>query len=145
MKGIRLDILPIILGAVHLLLCIWVASIWLSVYEEYDDGGGWEFNTTYRAMRMLDIPVSWLAHQIATWAAISPTVDFIRKSGYIRFMWVAGSLLLVLGTVQWFLIGEALRWLDSRYGRRAVIVCAVFLLVWASFVLLRFAAIVDLV
>jgi len=122
MIGRCFQALPMVFATLHILMCLVMASTWVAAYREYGAVVVSDFNESYPFFRVLDFPVSWLALQVALWAAGAQSLELVSDSSVPTLMCTAGPLLLVLGTVQWFLVGHLLRWARIRYERRAGVV-----------------------
>ncbi len=130
MRRSILNGLPVTFVALHIGLCAWTAWVWIAVFNEYGGVWGYEFNTSYDRLKLLDFPVSVLIDQVAFWLASLRETFAAADAVLMITIWL---LFVTLGTAQWYFAAIGLRLLTVRYGLVALISSAVLWVVYLAF------------
>ena len=118
--------LPMILVILHAILMLWVGFLLYQAVGEYGVGAGPKGNLAYDLARFFDFPIFWLCNWVIHTALTSESHEVV-----LILEWILGDngfgtfeirlflpLLLLLGSVQWFLIGLGVRWIKGFIYKR---------------------------
>jgi hypothetical protein len=118
-------------GAHALVWCL-VMVVWIVAWQRVRGPIHPEFNTSKRFLGTVDIlvylNVDALSFRIAT---LTPGLRSLDVG--LTYVLLLSSLMLLAGSVQWFLIGRLVQWTCSRYGTRLAKYLTAAIAIWVGF------------
>jgi hypothetical protein len=108
----------------HFLLCMLVMVVWLFAWRVEPAPMGPPFNFAKRFISRVDILVSRPLDAISMSLATRTAKWFGTDLG-LTFTVLFGILILLAGTLQWFLVGRFVRWTALKYGQRTAILLTI--------------------
>jgi len=111
-----------------------VVGVWVSNWNiEYPTSGP-TFNFAKRFISRVDLLVYPITQTVSLWIAVQVPA---REPAFI----IAFALLVLLtGTIQWFLIGKLVKWISAHLGFRMAVCSFMFFCLWMMLCLFNWLA-----
>jgi hypothetical protein len=112
---------PTVLVIIHGLLWATVMAVWFFAWRNQPEPMGPSFNFAKRFLSRIDILVSSPLDGFSVTAALN-IAKWIGTDLGLGYTILFGVLILLAGTVQWFLIGRLVQWVATKFGDTGVLV-----------------------
>lgn len=110
-----------VLATMHVLLWTIVMIVWLFAWRVEPAPMGRPFNLAKQFISRIDILVSSQLDDLSVNLAMKTAKWFGTDLG-LTYTVLFGCLILLAGTLQWFLIGRLVQWVAAKYGRTRALV-----------------------
>jgi hypothetical protein len=110
-----------VLATTHVLLWMVVMVVWFFAWRVEPAPMGPPFNFAKRFISRIDILVSSPLDALSVSLAMMTARWFGTDLG-LTFAVLFGCLILLAGTLQWFLIGRLVQWVAVKYGQTGALV-----------------------
>ena len=110
-----------VLVTMHSLLWAVVMVVWVFAWRVEPAPMGPPFNFAKRFLSRIDMLVSSPLDALSVTVALKSAKWFGTDLG-LTYAVLFGCLILLAGTLQWFLIGRLVQWVAAKYGQTGVVV-----------------------
>jgi hypothetical protein len=104
---------PVVFVAMHLALWIAVVVVWTFTWRSQPEPMGPPFNFAAGFIKGIDFAVSPLVSNLAVGLALK-SQSWVGVDLGFAYTLLFACLMLVLGSLQWFLIGRLIQWLGAK-------------------------------
>ncbi len=118
-----------VLVGLHLIAWLSVVVVWVAAWKDGPAPSGPQFNFAKDFIGAVDYPVYCNADALAMRVAQRAAAWFSADFG-VWYEVTLGGLLLVAGSVQWFLLGCLTQWIANRKGRKQALMFFCSLNAW---------------
>lgn len=120
-----------VLVATHAFLWATVVSVWIFAWHHESPPMGPTFNFAKRFISRIDALISPQTDELSVSLAMQ-TAKWSRVDLSLAYSVLFGCLILLSGTLQWYLLGRLLQFIASKYGQTSAIVFTVGIGCWLT-------------
>jgi hypothetical protein len=130
---------PVLFASTHIVLWSTVVVVWVVAWQVQPEPMGPQFRFAQQFIKDIDIAVYSLVATLSVNLAQTAHGTVGAALGF-AYALVFACLILIAGTLQWFIIGWLIRWLNAKYQFLSLfamiaLVCwvVISLLTWSSY------------